>query len=213
MPIQQKFQCSTCLELAAGSELTLLSDDTTYGNKLPARQMKDSSDMQELATWVSIWSAQQTNSQIHIPSSACKVTTPLVSAAWYDLLINYPSPSVKQFFMEGLLHGFHIGFDYSLTELHSVKNNMHSALERPYVVDEYLRREVIEGRVAGPFRNELLPKAHTSRFGVIPKSHQPNKWRLIVDLSFPKNHSVNAGISSDLCSLTYVTIEDAIRAS
>ena len=162
MPIQQKFQCSTCLELAAGSELTLLSDDTTYGNKLPAIQMKDSSDMQELATWVSIWSAQQSNWQIHIPSSACKVTTPLVSAAWYDLLINYPSPSVKQFFMEGLLHGFHIGFDYSLTELHSVKNNMHSALECPYVVDEYLRREVIEGRVAGPFRNELLLKAHTS---------------------------------------------------
>ena len=161
--------CFTSLELAAGSELTPLSDDTTYGSMLPAIQMKDSSDMQELPTWVSIWSAQRTNSQIHIPNSACKVTTPLVSAAWYDLLINYLSPPVKRFFMEGILHGFHISFDYSLTELHSVKNNMDSALERPYVVDQYLRREVIEGRVAGPFRNELLPKAHTSRFGVIPK--------------------------------------------
>ena len=29
---------------------------------------------------------------------------------------------------------------------------MHSALEDPHVVDEYLRREVIEGREAGPFR-------------------------------------------------------------
>ena len=76
-------QCPTSLELAAGSELILLNDD--------------SSDMQEQATGVSIWSAQQTNLQIHIPNSACKVTTPLVSAAWYNLLINYPSPPVKQF--------------------------------------------------------------------------------------------------------------------
>ena len=160
---------------------------------------------------MSTWSAQTTNAQVYVPNIATKVTTPLVSAAWYDLLLNYPSPPVVQFFMRGLLYGFHIGFDYSTTVLQSAKNNMHSALEHPHVVQEYLRKEVIEGRVAGPFRRELLPMAHISRFGVIPKSHQPNKWRLILDLSFPKDHSVNAGISTDLCSLTYVTIENAIQ--
>ena len=111
---------------------------------------------------MSIWSAQQTNLQIHAPSSACKVTTPLVSAAWYDLLINYPSATVKQLLMQGFLHSVHIGFDFSLTKLHLSKNNMHSALDHPHVVYEYLRREVIKGRVAGPFKKELLPKVHTS---------------------------------------------------
>ena len=33
------------------------------------------------------------------------------------------------------------------------------------------------------------------------------KWRLIVDLSSPQGHSVNNGISSDWCSLEYVTVD------
>ena len=33
-----------------------------------------------------------------------------------------------------------------------------------------------------------------SRFGVIPKKNKPNSWRLILDLSFPFDHSVNDGI-------------------
>ena len=195
----------------ADSELTPLNDNTIPGSNLPLTSKGYTSDIQQQATWVSTWSAQTTNAQVYVPNIATKVTTPLVSAAWYDLLLNYPSPPVVQFFMRGLLYGFHIGFDYSTTVLQSAKNNMHSALEHPHVVQEYLRKEVIEGRVAGPFRRELLPMAHISRFGVIPKSHQPNKWRLILDLSFPKDHSVNAGISTDLCSLTYVTIENAIQ--
>ena len=49
-----------------------------------------------------------------------------------------------------------------------------------------------------------------SPIGVIPKRNRPNKWRLIVDLSSPKGESVNDGISSTLCSLTYASIDDAV---
>ena len=45
---------------------------------------------------------------------------------------------------------------------------------------------------------------------VIPKHHQPNKWRLIIDLSYPNGHSVNNGIPKHICSLSYCTVEDAI---
>ena len=45
-----------------------------------------------------------------------------------------------------------------------------------------------------------MSEIHYSRFGVIPKNHQPDKWRLIIDLSHPKNYSVNDGIPKDLCS-------------
>ena len=46
-----------------------------------------------------------------------------------------------------------------------------------------------------------------SPFGVIPKCHAPNKWRLIVDLSSPTGSSVNDGISKELCSLSYVSVD------
>ena len=52
--------------------------------------------------------------------------------------------------------------------------------------------------------------AHISHFGVIPKCHTPNKWRLIIDLSHPAGHSVNDGIPKSLCSLSYVTVDTAI---
>ena len=32
---------------------------------------------------------------------------------------------------------------------------------------------------------------HVDRFGVVPKKHQPGKWHLITDLSFPEEESVN----------------------
>ena len=49
----------------------------------------------------------------------------------------------------------------------------------PKVVDEYLEKEAGLGRVIGPLKPEEHPTVHVSRFGVIPKNHQPGKWRLI----------------------------------
>ena len=45
--------------------------------------------------------------------------------------------------------------------------------------------------------------------GLVPKSHS-DKWRMIVDLSSPRGHSVNDGISSAICSLQYATVDDAV---
>ena len=89
------------------------------------------------------------------------------------------------FFFDGLADGFRIGFSSPLSTLRPSRRNLPSALEHPKVVDKYLQKEITENRVAGPF----LPEAcvsHISRFGVIPKSHQYNKWRLIFDLSSPR---------------------------
>ena len=68
------------------------------------------------------------------------------------------------------------------------------------------------GRVQGalPPDGAVGPtQAHISRFGVIPKPHQPGKWRLIVDLSHPKDASVNDGVEASLCSLSYTSVEVA----
>ena len=49
-----------------------------------------------------------------------------------------------------------------------------------------------------------------SPFGVIPKRNRPGKWRLIVNLSAPEGNSVNNAISSELSSVCYASIDDAV---
>ena len=75
------------------------------------------------------------------------------------------------------------------------------------MVEQYLAKECGLGRVVGP----LMPdgRIHVSRFGVIPKSHQPGK--LIVDLSASRGFSVNDGIPSELCSLSYASVDEAVQ--
>lgn len=51
---------------------------------------------------------------------------------------------------------------------------------------------------------------HINRFGVIPKKHQPGKWRLITDLSFPEG--ANA-ISPEISSLSYTTVGQVAAAA
>ena len=66
------------------------------------------------------------------------------------------------------------------------------------------------GTVAGPFSQPPLLVLHVSRFGVIPKRHQPGKWRLILDLSNPAGHSVNDRIAGEDYSLQYMKVDDII---
>ena len=88
---------------------------------------------------------------------------------------------------------------------------MQSALWHPEVVDEYLAKEQQAARVRSPFNQITIPEAHINRFGVIPKAHQPNKWRLIVNLSHPAGRSVNDAIPKHLCSMSYISVDDAIE--
>ena len=83
---------------------------------------------------------------------------------------------------------------------------MESAYGHKQVVDNYLQEELSMGRVAGPFAHSLVPHGQISRFGVIPKHHKPDSWRLIIDLSHPHGHS--DGIPSSLCSIKYITIDE-----
>ena len=119
--------------------------------------------------------------------------TPINVDRFQHELCHHPNPDKVAYVVQGLRDGFHLGFNYS-TSLKSATGNMASALLNPQVIDNYLQSEVQTGRVAGPFSQPPLPVLHVSRFGVIPKRHQPGKWRLILNLSSPAGHSVNNGI-------------------
>ena len=74
------------------------------------------------------------------------------------------------------------------------------------MVDSYINSELVNTKIARLQQSHTL---HTSPIGIIPKSSQPGKFRLIVDLSAPKGFSINDGVSSELCSLEYTSVDVA----
>ncbi len=146
-----------------------------------------------------------------LPSYLRKVVTPLRYRVWESQLRDHPDPEFAGYLLDGIRLGFRVGFDRG-HPCRSAKRNMASAAHNATVIESYLERERTAGRIVGPLTKEALGvQVQISRFGVIPKNHQPGKWRLIVDLSYPKGGSVNEGIEPELCSLSYASVDDAVR--
>ena len=145
-----------------------------------------------------------------LPQELQEVVTPLRVEAWSHVLRQHPDREFVDYILRGIRQGFRIGFDRTAVRCRSAKRNMLSAEQNPEVVESYLQKEREAGRVIGPLPRPIAG-LHVSRFGVIPKPHQPGKWRLIVDLSYPKGASVNDGVDPELCSLTYTSVDEAVQ--
>ena len=78
-----------------------------------------------------------------------------------------------------------------------------SADSHQMVIEDYLRKKMARGRVI-EIHPTLADLVHVSKFGIIPKKHQPRKWRLIVDMSAPEEASVNDCIESSLDPLLFI---------
>ena len=145
-----------------------------------------------------------------VPDQAYFIHTPLVLESWRCALEEHPNHPSAQFFLNRISEGFKIGHNYGSVCLKLAQKNLDSALQHKEVISEYFQTEIDNKRVAESFSKEETTGVQISRFGVIPKNHQPNNWRLIVDLSYLKGHSVNDGIPKSLCSLSYISVDDAI---
>ena len=106
-----------------------------------------------------------------------------------------------------LRDGAHIG--YSGPRTHRVSPNLISAAQHPDVVTSNLHKEIILGRVAGPYPSPPLPNFQCHPVGVVPKKHS-TEWRTIYHLSYPQGTSINDHIPKDPFSLSYVRVDDAI---
>lgn len=145
-----------------------------------------------------------------LPHECAQIITPLVHMHWVQALREYPDTVFARYITEGIRCGFRIGFRHGQLRCQSALQNMPSAMVNPQPVTMYLGEERAAGRVLGPLIPAQVPSLQISRFGVIPKSNQPNKWRLILDLSHPTGFSVNDGIDTGMCSLKYTTVEEAV---
>ena len=77
----------------------------------------------------------------------------------------------------------------------------------PAVISDYLEREVSLTRMWKFPHHCSPPGIHISPLGVIPKKNKPGKYRLIVDLSSPAGFSTNDGISQELSSIKYTSVD------
>ena len=150
------------------------------------------------------------NEAATLPGAITEIRTPLIAKAWENALQCHPDSDFKHYILSGITNGFRIGFNRR-QQLRSSRRNMLSALNNPEIVEQYLGKECSLGHIAGPLPPNLLPNAQINPFGVIPKSSQPGKWRLIVILSATDDLSVNDGIDGGLTSLTYITVDDIIE--
>lgn len=147
-----------------------------------------------------------------LPQPLSVVSTPLNPDVWAIALSSHPDRAFARYIDKGLRTGFRICFRYN-SPLRSASTNMRSAHTHPDIVAEYLQKEISRGRLLGPFQStDMLPQLQINRFGVIPKSHNTGKWRLITDLSFPTGFSVNDGIDPFLSTLSYTTVDDIATA-
>ena len=125
---------------------------------------------------------------------------------WTPFLQLYPDEDFAQFMRWGLSSRFRIGFNPD-HPLRAAPGNFSSVQNNPAIVDRYIANEVASGRLV----ESQDPNIRRNPIGIIPKPHQPGKFQLIVDLSAPQGFSVNGGISAELCSLTYTSVDQAAR--
>ena len=189
---------------------TQLGDDPVVAEHVAAWDCKDIGRHNEVA-----YTQDLLDLEMCIPAQRQEVNrcltsirTPLQIGQWERALVNHPDQEFVSFLLRGMRGGFRIGYNRRGHSCKPVSRNMQSARLNPQVVEEYLAKEASEGRVIGPLDPTNYPQVQVSPFGVIPKPHQPGKWRLIVDLSSPEGQSVNDGIAKDLCSVAYISVDD-----
>ena len=112
------------------------------------------------------------------------VTTPFSPRALGGAI--HPDTQFTQYIVDGIKKGFRIGYQHGSARCAPATGNMASASQHPRssVVD-YLEKELVANIVV-TVPQEFQKGIQVSRFGVIPKSNQPGKWRLILDLSSPE---------------------------
>ena len=123
----------------------------------------------------------------------CRIplTSQLKLQAWQEMLVGYWDVQLIHL----LTFGFPLVYNRNYT-LHSDKGNHSSTVQYPEHVDAYLEEETDHGAILGPFAKNSIKKCHYSPFLTREKSGS-DKRRVIIDLSWPRGFSVNAGIDKN----------------
>lgn len=108
---------------------------------------------------------------------------------WLD---HYPDRRMAVLLINGFRDGFLVpsfnGIGFNMVK------NLKSAYIHLAVVQEKISKEIIEGRIAGPFSLPPFPDFRLSSLGIIPKKER-GSFRMIHHLSYLMDSSLNDEVS------------------
>lgn len=110
--------------------------------------------------------------------------------------------------VNGFRHGFSLNSRFDSVS-HSIPPNHKSATDHSTFVDKKIEKELLKGRIRGPFKQPPFENFVCSPLGVVPKK-EPGQFRLIHDLSYPRGNSINSCISTEFSFVEYQNIEYVI---
>ena len=119
-------------------------------------------------------------------------------------LIGYPT---RDNLVEKFKYGFPLHFE---GVLHQDIDNCPNTTKNLDILLPLIQKEVSSGRADGPFKNPPFPQFRCSPMFLVPKK-DPNKYRLIFNLSHPPNSSVNDEIDPELSKVSYSDLDDVIK--
>ncbi|KAK3101834.1 hypothetical protein FSP39_006695 [Pinctada imbricata] len=157
------------------------------------------------------YKAKDVLEQNHPPSPSlvpplAALPTPINPVKLENELEGY-NPLKLDYLIQGLKFGFHLGCSKS-PSVHPPHNHK-SVYSHPDIIEEYINAGISTNRIKGPFSVPPFHNFKTSPLGVVPKS-DPNKFRIIHDLSFPHNDSVNSNIPSEFSQVKYDSIDTVV---
>ena len=109
----------------------------------------------------------------------------------------------------GFESGFRINSSIDTDPRKGLYENHKSVNDNLSIVQTKLDKEKALGRIAGPCQNPPLYNMVVSPLGLVPK-REPGYFRLIHDLSYPKENSVNAHIAPEFSSVSFEMLDDCI---
>lgn len=132
--------------------------------------------------------------------------TPVNLQRLKTLLERSPDIHVANELLCGFTNGFRL--QYTGPRCHSNSQQLISALQYKEETMKKLRREIDMGRMLGPFAELPISTLHNSLIGLVPKSD--GTWRLIINLSYPCDNSINTFIDDKFCKVKYSTFDDIL---
>ena len=142
-----------------------------------------------------------------IEAQIADIVSPVNTLVLIEYLKGY-SPSEIQYLAHGFTNGFSLMFKG--TPFSSSTPNHPSANDNRMILQNLIATELSMNRIAGPFPTPPLAPFVISPLGLVPKK-EPGKFRVIHDLSFPKNASVNSSIDPLDASVSYETLDHVIE--
>lgn len=126
-----------------------------------------------------------------------------------------------EYLVDGFTNGFELGF-YGPRDVVREAPNMKLRCGSQTELWNKIMQEVQEGHTAGPFKDPNnkgysdKPEFPFKRYwqsptGLIPKKGQPNKTRMIVNLSYKGDESINAHAKKEECTVKYNDMDEAIK--